>query len=150
MLPIASTKPKLLKSANRPRDAIPESDSGQPIAPYNSQQNFATVGIKPSASEPPDNEITAGNQAGIALGALIKTEISEPTVQVTNAVIDPETGATLSLKQLLRGKDKDTRKISHSDEWGRLTQGNGRVKGTETCFFVKWATLPKGVSPTYL
>lgn len=38
----------------------------------------------------------------------------------------------------------------HSDEWGRLTQGNGRFKGTETCFFVEWKEKLKDVTPIYL
>ena len=71
-------------------------------------------------------------------------------VHVSNAVIDPETGATLSLKQLLCGNNNKTWKESHSDEWFRLAQGKGRVKGTETCFFVKWKTKPKHITPTYL
>ena len=74
--------------------------------------------------------------------------IHEPTVHVANAVIDPKTGATLSLKQLLHGNNKMTWKESHSDQWGRLTQGNGRVKNTETCFFVEWKTKPKHITPT--
>ena len=71
-------------------------------------------------------------------------------MHVANAVIDPKTGATLSLKQLLRGNNKMTWKESHSDEWGRLTQGNGQVKGTGNCFFVEWKTNPKHITPTYL
>ena len=104
--------------------------------------------------------IASGEQAEMSLIPLIQEAIvgtntdsftiHEPTLHVANAVIDPETGATLSLKQLLSGNDKKTWKESHSDEWGRLTQGNSRFKVTGTCFLIEWETKPKHITPTYL
>ena len=87
-------------------------------------------------------DIANGKQSEMAFRPLPQTAtigtntdsstIHEPMVNVDNAAIDPETGATLSLKQLLHGNNKKTWKESHSDEWGRFTQGNGQVKGTGT------------------
>ena len=115
---------------------------------------------QPKSHQALGKDIATIKQAEMSLRPLIQAEtigtntdsftLHEPTVHVANAVIDPETGATLSLKQLLCGNNKMTWMESHSYEWARLTQGNGRVKGAGTCFFVEWKTKPKHITPTYL
>ena len=73
---------------------------------------------QPKIQQALGNDIATGEQAEMALrpfirAAIVRTNtdsftIHEPTVYVANVTIDPETGATLSLKQLLRGNNNKT------------------------------------------
>jgi hypothetical protein len=61
-------------------------------------------------------------------------------------VHDTETGDYLNYCQLLRNpKHKELWERSAANEFGRLTQGlkDGRVKGTNTIFFIKKEEVPK-------
>ena len=72
---------------------------------------FCVSGYRTKSKRALGNAIADGQQAEIYLGALIQDAIvgtdtnsfmiQEPTVHVANAVVDPETGATLLSKQLL-------------------------------------------------
>ena len=59
------------------------------------------------------------------------------------------TGKKQSIDALLKGDSKETWTISLSNEWGRLAQGNSRVKGTSTIRFIKKNAIPLGRDVTY-
>ena len=65
------------------------------------------------------------------------------------AVFDEASGKLLQYKQLLKTKDKDIWKASLSNEFGRLAQGNARVKGTDTIKFIHHHQMPKDRKTTY-
>ena len=64
--------------------------------------------------------------------------------ELANNVLDEETGQMLSYRQLLQHpKYKDDWAISSANEFGRLAQGlKGRVKGTNTIFFIAKSQVP--------
>ena len=70
-------------------------------------------------------------------------------------VSDSVTGKKVEYKQLskdiVNGQHGPTWVNGFANEFGRLAQGigNGRVKGTNTIFFVNKSTVPKGYRPTY-
>ena len=75
------------------------------------------------------------------------TPISSTTqtrTELTNNVLDEETKQMLSYRQLLQHpKYKDDWAISSANEFGRLAQGlKGRVKGTNTIFFIPKSQVP--------
>ena len=63
--------------------------------------------------------------------------------------MNSETGEKEEYRKLFHGKEKKTWHISSSNEFGRLAQGNGRVDGTNTIFFIPISKIPKGRSATY-
>jgi hypothetical protein len=71
--------------------------------------------------------------------------------EFANSVTDPLTGKQLEYRQLIT--DPRTKKLwlhSSANEFGRLAQGvGGRIKGTNTIFFIHQHEVPKGKTPTY-
>jgi hypothetical protein len=69
-----------------------------------------------------------------------------------NSVIDPDTGASLEYRHLVKGPDKVRWQQANVNEIGRLTDGrvgNG-VVGSNTIKFIPVSALPSGRKPTYL
>ena len=70
-------------------------------------------------------------------------------------VSDSVTGKKVEYKQLskdiVNGQHGLTWVKGFSNKFGRLAQviGNGRIKGTNTIFFVNKSTVPNGYRPTY-
>ena len=60
-----------------------------------------------------------------------------------NAIIDADTGRSLEYRHLIRDpKYKEVWNNSMSNEIGRLAQGNIRVQGTNTMFFITYESIP--------
>ena len=60
------------------------------------------------------------------------------------AVLDEETGELLQYKQLLKNpKYRETYMKAAGNEVGRLAQGYGKIKGTNTIFFIKPEDIPR-------
>jgi len=66
-------------------------------------------------------------------------------------VIDPNTGATLEYKDLIKGPTKQTWQKSMANELGRLAQGVGErmPTGTDTIFFIPKSEVPSHKTATY-
>jgi hypothetical protein len=77
----------------------------------------------------------------------------DPMAQLAFAlsVIDPETGKSLEYRHLIGNlSTKDTWLRSAANEFGRLAQGvGGRIKGTNTIFFIPKNKVPAGRTVTY-
>jgi len=56
--------------------------------------------------------------------------------------VHPDTGETVEYRALLDSSEGPQWQDACSDEFGRLTQGNSRVKGTETMFFIQYDDIP--------
>jgi hypothetical protein len=75
-----------------------------------------------------------------------------------SAVIDDETGKSMEYRDFLKDrKRRDTWSRAAANEHGRLfdgvgknTDGTQRVKGTNTCHWIKKSQVPKGKRVTYL
>ena len=64
--------------------------------------------------------------------------------------VHPDTGELVEyakLKESSRGKQWQN---ACSNEIGRLAQGNGRVQGTNTLFFIRREEIPKGRKAVYM
>ena len=64
--------------------------------------------------------------------------------------INPDTGQLAEYRELLKSTDGQSWEGSFSDEIGRLYQGNSRVPGTDTLFFIRKKDIPKGRTATYV
>ena len=82
-----------------------------------------------------------------ALQALNKPADEEAAIQqaMANAVLDKETGQLLEYRQLIKHpRYKQPWLLSSANKFGRLTQGvGGRIKGTNTIFFVHKHEVPQ-------
>ena len=66
------------------------------------------------------------------------------------SVVHEQTGETLSYRHLVNGPDKIIWETSMANDLGRLAQGvGGRIKGTDTIFFVSKQQVPAGRKITY-
>ena len=67
-----------------------------------------------------------------------------PTPQWANAIIDPDTGASMEYRHLIKSdKHRPAWLLSFANELGRLTQGVGtRTPGTDTIFFIPHSQIP--------
>ena len=60
-----------------------------------------------------------------------------------NSIVDEESGKSLEYRHLIQHpKHKQVWSKSMSNELGRLTQGNGRVGGTNTMYFIPYEDIP--------
>jgi hypothetical protein len=67
-----------------------------------------------------------------------------------NAVINEETGKAMEYRDLLKDpKHRETWSRAAANEHGRLFNGTQRVKGTNTCRWIKKSQVPKGKRATY-
>lgn len=64
--------------------------------------------------------------------------------------INPDTGKIAEYRELSECSDGAIWRSSNCDEIGRLAQGYGTVKGTNTIFFIHHTAVPKGRKVTYL
>jgi hypothetical protein len=73
------------------------------------------------------------------LPSIAHTSHQEPRQEWANAIIDPETGASLEYRHLLKIPTKAAAWThSFANELGRLAQGvGGRLKGTNTIYFIR-------------
>ena len=84
-----------------------------------------------------------------SLAAQNKELSCTPNTATVNAVYSTTEGRSLQYRQLLHTPDKHTWIQSLSNEFGRLAQGNDRVRGTNTIFFIPKSKIPAGRAPTY-
>lgn len=63
---------------------------------------------------------------------------------------DPDTGQLAEYTELSKSSEGELWQASNAAEIGRLAQGFGTQKGTNTMFFIPHTALPKGRKPTYL
>ena len=64
--------------------------------------------------------------------------------------INPDTGQIADYRELSESSDGSIWKNSNAEEIGRLAQGYGTIKGTNTIFFIHPSQIPKGRKVTYL
>jgi hypothetical protein len=77
---------------------------------------------------------------------------NDPFYHQANAVVDPNTGASLEYRHLKAGPDSVKWLQAATNEIGRLTQGTGpdMPTGTDTMFFIKHTDKPSNKKATYL
>jgi hypothetical protein len=63
---------------------------------------------------------------------------------------NPDTGKLAEYRELSQSSEGPLWQSSNADEIGRLAQGFGAVKGTNTIFFINVKDIPKGRKATYL
>jgi hypothetical protein len=63
---------------------------------------------------------------------------------------NPDTGKLAEYKELSQCSEGPYWQASNADEIGRLAQGHGAVKGTNTMFFIPVSAIPRGRKATYL
>ena len=64
--------------------------------------------------------------------------------------INPDTGKIAEYRELSRCSDGAIWRQSNAEEIGRLAQGYGAIKGTDTIFFIHPSAMPKGRKAAYL
>ncbi|KAI2495548.1 Reverse transcriptase (RNA-dependent DNA polymerase) [Fragilaria crotonensis] len=64
--------------------------------------------------------------------------------------INPDTGKIAEYRELSQCSDGPIWQASNADEIGRLAQGFGAIKGTNTIFFIHPSAMPAGRKATYL
>ena len=64
--------------------------------------------------------------------------------------INPDTGKIAEYRELSQSSDGVIWRRSNAEEIGRLAQGYGAIKGTNTIFFIPITAIPKGRKPAYL
>jgi hypothetical protein len=69
----------------------------------------------------------------------------QPEVHWANAIIDPDTGASMEYRHLLKSpKHREDWTKSFANELGRLAQGvGGRQKGTNTVYYIRHDQVPE-------
>ena len=70
-------------------------------------------------------------------------------VASANAVYNADEGKLIQYKHLLNTDDWNIWIQALSNDFDRLSQGNGKVLGTDTIFFIHKGDIPKGRIPTY-
>jgi hypothetical protein len=81
-----------------------------------------------------------------------KTSVPEPFEHFAfhgNAV-NPDTGAIAKYVELSKCSEGHHWRQSNTDEIGRLAQGYGDIKGTNTMFFIPFSEIPENKISTYL
>ena len=63
---------------------------------------------------------------------------------------NPDTGKLAEYRELSKCSEGPLWQLSNADEIGRLAQGHGDQKGTNTMFFINVSDIPKGRKATYL
>jgi hypothetical protein len=63
---------------------------------------------------------------------------------------NPDTGKIAEYRELSQCSDGPLWQGSNAEEIGRLAQGFGDIKGTNTMFFIPKSAIPRGRKPTYL
>ena len=63
---------------------------------------------------------------------------------------NPDTGQIAEYRELSKCSDGVLWQASNADEIGRLAQGYGTIKGTNTMFFIRVSDIPRGRKATYL
>lgn len=64
--------------------------------------------------------------------------------------INPDTGKIAEYRELSQSSDSAIWRKSNAEEIGRLAQGYGDIKGTNTIFFIHPSAMPKGCKAAYL
>jgi hypothetical protein len=87
------------------------------------------------------------------LTKVIRTHLdsSLPPEFLVNSVICEDTGKSMEYRELISNpKTKQAWQLSSANEFGRLFQGvGGRIKGTNTCFFIQHTAIRNNKRPTY-
>jgi hypothetical protein len=65
-------------------------------------------------------------------------------------VVNPDTGAIAEYVELSKCSEGHHWRQSNTDEIGRLAQGYGDIKGTNTMFFIPFSEIPQNKTSTYL
>ena len=73
-----------------------------------------------------------------------------PAIALLGSAVNPDTGKIAEYKELSQCSEGPLWQASNAEEIGRLTQGFGGQKGTDTMFFIPHTSIPKNKKPTYL
>ena len=79
------------------------------------------------------------------LAQAILDDSQHPTTEFANEIFDEESGKLLKYRKLItHPKHREVWTHSSANEFGRLAQGvGGRIKGTDTLFFVHKSEVPQ-------
>jgi hypothetical protein len=90
----------------------------------------------------------------LADAARTPTPLAHPTTPVHYALhgnaFNPDTGKLAEYWELSQCSEGSLWQESNCEEIGRLAQGYGAIKGTNTMFFIAASAIPKGRKATYL
>jgi hypothetical protein len=78
------------------------------------------------------------------------TSSSIPHFAFHGHAINPDTGQIAEYRVLSQSSDGPIWQASNADEIGRLAQGYGTIKGTNTIYFIHRSAIPTGRKVTYL
>jgi hypothetical protein len=133
------------------RPGVPEKVVTIPPLPAPEQPSHTIVPGQPHRYPTRHRRATAHHALTLDPQPLLLPHIIDPFPHLANAVIDPDTGQSREYRDLIR--DPATKAIwakSFANELGRLAQGvGGRIKGTNTCFFIPHHVVPKNKTVTY-
>jgi hypothetical protein len=95
--------------------------------------------------------LSAAARAVILAAARASTHTSSPQhVALHGDAFNPDTGKLAEYRELSKCSEGPFWQRSNADEIGRLAQGHGHQKGTNTMYFIKVTDIPKGRTATYL
>jgi hypothetical protein len=90
---------------------------------------------------------------GIIIAAARNASTTNPILQhyaCHGNAFNPDTGKLAEYRELSQSSEGPLWQSSNADEIGRLAQGFGAIKGTNTIFFINVKDIPKGRKATYL
>lgn len=79
-----------------------------------------------------------------------KDESEQPHFALHGHAINPDTGKIAEYRELSHSSDGAIWQNSNCEEIGRLAQGYGAIKGTNTIHFIRRSAIPRGRKAAYL
>jgi hypothetical protein len=79
-----------------------------------------------------------------------KDEAERPHFALHGHAINPDTGKIAEYRELSQSSEGAIWQNSNCEEIGRLAQGYGNIKGTNTIHFIRRANIPRGRKAAYL
>lgn len=94
--------------------------------------------------------ISAAARNDVAARAAAHTGEPSPYYALHGNAFNPHTGKLAEFRELSQCSKGHLWQNSNADKIGRLAQGHGDQKGTNTTFFINVVNMPKGRKATYL
>jgi hypothetical protein len=92
----------------------------------------------------------AATARSLILESATNSSVTTPHFALHGNAFNPDTGKLAEYRELSQSSEGALWQASNAEEIGRLTQGHGEQKGTNTMFFIPVAAIPKGRKATYL
>ena len=154
--------PRVPRDPGQDPPRVPPKHARPEFAPGDTRRHTRGQATTKPISEQQANHFGSTKGWGRALNAILEKE--EEVTAFTNldhlaataehhcfAVTHPVTGKQMEYRHLIRDPDfKEEWLLSGANEFGRLAQGvGGRIKGTNTIFFIHKNQVPQGRTVTY-